>query len=179
MLHTVAVKKDLRGKGIGSQLVDLVVNEARDHLLLEYLLLAAASGPRQESLVRLYSRQGFVLLAGEEVSNMGSSLAKKVSEEGISKLSAFFAKQRIDDGPSIGGRKNLWMKLRLRSRCVKALRGFAILDSDFPIPPPPSSSSDRSFDLVRSLAGEIKYEPQGTLFARLVEPCLMVRSKKS
>lgn len=76
--------------------------------------------------LQLYSRCGFVKMEGEEISNMGTKLAGKISEDGVSKLAAFLSSRQEKDG---GGAGNVWMKLRLRNRCVESKRKVPISDS--------------------------------------------------
>ena len=160
VLHTVCVEKRLRGLGIGTGLVGLVVERARLCHELDYLLLAAQKGPNQPRLLSLYARCGFLKMEGEEMSNMGSRLAGKISEESVSKLASFLSSRNKKTGNSndvVGDPGNVWMKLRLRNRCVESKRGVKIVDSDFPLPEPPPPFP---LTLVRNKRLLIDFEPQ-------------------
>lgn len=157
ILHTVCVEKHLRGLGIGTSLVRLVVERARLYHELDYLLLAAQKGPNQPRLLSLYARCGFLEVKGEEVSSMGSSLARKISDDSVAKLASFLSSRSKDSANVVAGPGNVWMKMRLRSRCVEAKRGVEIADSDFPLPKPPPPFP---LALIRTKKFIINFEPQ-------------------
>ena len=85
VLHTLCVSPSLRGEGLGSAIVELLVGEAKA-IGFDYVYLAAAAGPRQRDLIRFYDRLGFSQVK-EPVATLGPAMAGKISESSLAGLS--------------------------------------------------------------------------------------------
>ena len=85
VLHTLCVSPSLRGRGLGSAIVRLLLEEAKT-LGFDYVYLAAAAGPHQPDLISFYGRLGFSQVK-EPVATLGPAMAGKISESSLAGLS--------------------------------------------------------------------------------------------